>query len=214
MDNLPMKDHFVPVRREWSYAAFIDELKPLIDQVKHFQPSDRRHDSQAFKTWQHKVSSLCSRIDRSHVDSTCGLDHRQFRVMSYGTKTSLQEMTAFDRDMRDTITELEHIVQQYEKYGEPMMKNTAAARAMKPADVVAQASRAQEPVLVKPPEVEWPSHLTMKWLWEHMPASAYAWVGGLVCAAFLGGIAVGGWPVFQKWLEPTPAATPAKSVKP
>ena len=143
------------MQREWSYAAFIDELRPLTDQVKHFQPMHRRHDSQVFKTWRHMVSALCNRIDRSHVDSTCGLDPRQFRIMSYGTTTSLQQMTAFDRDMRDTITELEHIIQQYEKYGEPMMKNTAAAaRAMKPAAVLAQVSSAQEPVPVKSAEIE------------------------------------------------------------
>lgn len=209
-----MKDYLALGQRKWSYAAFIDELKLLIDQVKHFGPADRQHNSQVFKTWRHSVSSLCHRIDRSHVDSTCGLDQRQFRIMSYGATTSPQQIAAFDQDMRDTITELEHIVQQYEKYGEPVMKNTAAARAMKSADVVPQAGPAQESVPVKPPEVEWPSHLTMKWLWEHMPASAYAWVGGLVCAAFLGGIAVGGWPVFQKWFEPARVATPAKTVKP
>ena len=199
-------------QRPWGYDAFINELKPLIDEVKFFELKDRAWESDRFKVWRHKISSLCHKIDRSHVDSNCGIDLRQFRVM-WSTPSAYGQTEAFDRDMRDTITELEHIVQQYDKFGEPMMKNTAAARAMKPAAAVAVVEASIEAVAQS--ETEWPSHLTMKWLWEHMPASAYAWVGGLVCASFLGGVAVGSWPVLQKWMEPAPVASaPAKAIKP
>ena len=204
-----MKNYFEPVPREWGYVAFIDELKPLIEQAKSFDIHDRQHDSDAFRGWRHHVSRLCTRISRSHVDSDTGLDHRQFRVMSYGSVSQKDKTAAFNRDMQDTLVELQHIVDQYQKYGEP---KTKGGHALKAVPVVAPATSPTEPGSVaKTSEPEWPQKekLTLYWLLKNLPLSAWAVVGALCVGAYSLGTAVGAWPSVQKWLEPS-----AKVAKP
>lgn len=212
-----MTDSTTPPQGTWSYAAYIAALKPLIKEAKAFTVDQRDYESASFRKWRHTVSSLCTRIDRSHVDSTCGIDHRLFRLNGYGTRNYQQEkLEAFDRDLRDTLFELDHIVEQYVQFGEPAMKNTAAAKAMKPAPQLDPIpAMGAGPVAIseagKPAPPEWPKaeKLSVKWIWENIPLSILVSLGAFCLATFAAGIAVGSWPVVLKWLEP-----PAKVAKP
>jgi hypothetical protein len=209
-DDQPEPDFFARVPRKWSYGAFIDELRPLIEEVKHFEPKDKDRDGDRFKVWRHKVSSLCHKIDRTHVDSNCDLDSRQFRVMSYNRVSSHEQREAFDRDMRDTITELEHIVQQYESYGEPALKNAAAARALKPDQPSTEVAGAAAPA---PTEREWPKGEKASWKWirENIPFSVLYALGGFIVAVAVVSFGLGMWVDSLK----TPTTTvPMQSKKP
>jgi hypothetical protein len=195
-----MKDYFAPVPREWGYPAFIDELKPLIEQAKAFDHHARKHDSEAFRAWRYKVSSLCTRISRTHLDSDTRVDERPFSGVPYG---KLSAKDVFDRDLNDTLVELDHMVEQFVKFGEPKTRLRVT-----PKTKTADAPSVQEPQEpIKAPTVvepEWPSKdkLTLHWLFKNMPASAWAWVGVFLVGAFGVGTTVGSWPVVQKWLEP------------
>jgi len=61
-----MEDSPGPVAKEFNYAAFVNELTPLIAQARAFGVSDGNADSQVFRT---------------HMDSDTRLRHRQFRVL-------------------------------------------------------------------------------------------------------------------------------------
>lgn len=205
-----MKDYFA-ASREWGYAAFIEELKPLIEQAKAFDFQARKHDSNDFRAWRHKVGDLCTRISRSHMDSDTRLGQRAFMVQSYGSFTARDQAEAFDRDLHDTLVELEHIVEQYGKYGEPKIRAGYARKAASAAELVAP-PKVIGPV--SPPKVaepEWPQKekLTLYWLFKNMPLTAWAVLGGICVTAFSLGTTVGAWPSVQKWFEP-----PAKVAKP
>ena len=51
-------------------------------------------------------------------------------------------------------------------------------------------------VASNPGAVELPTKLTMKWLYEHTPVSFYAWLFGLLCAAFMAGVAFSEAPLY------------------
>lgn len=200
-----MKNYF-PTTREWGYPAFIEELKPMIEEARAFDHHARRHDSEVFRVWRHKIGDLCTRISRSHMDSDTRLGQRSFMVQSYGSFTARDQAEAFDRDMHDTLIELQHIVDQYGKYGEPRMR---AGYAPKAAPAAAPAAEPISPA--KAAEPEWPQKdkLTLYWLLKNMPMSAWAVVGALCVGAYGLGTTVGAWPSVQKWFEP-----PAKAAKP
>ena len=101
-----MSDPVAQVPKEFNYAAFIQELAPLIAQAKAFDVRDRRQDGDAFRAWRHKVQDLIVKINRTHMDVNCALGQRQFRVLSYGSVSAKDQLNAFDRDLRDTLVEL------------------------------------------------------------------------------------------------------------
>lgn len=211
-----MKDYFEPVPKEFDYAAFIDELIPLVEQARAFDVKDRQHGGDVFTAWRHKVEHLIIKIGRTHMDAHCDLSQRQFRVMSYSSISAKDQLNAFDRDMRDTLVELDHIIDWYKKYGEPKLRHGAPKQVSKAEPVPA----ASTPLAPKPVEPEWPreQELTLYWLFKKMPLSAWAWFVLFVGGAFAAGVTVGSWPVVQKklyqWVEPgtaTIAPTPPKT---
>lgn len=211
-----MKDYLAHAPKEFDYAAFIEDIAPLIAQAKAFGVGDRRQDGDVFRAWRHKVEDLLVKIKRTHVDVSCDLDQRQFRVMSYSSVSAKDQLSAFDRDLRDTLVELDHIVSWYEKYGEPKLRRGSFQQAAKasPEAVVAVVAPP-----IKPADPEWPQKekLTLHWLFTNMPASAWAWLALFVGGAFTLGVTVGNWPSVQKkldqWSEPatTPKTVPAPS---
>lgn len=212
-----MKDYFAQTPKEFNYAAFIEDIVPLIAQAKALCVGDRRPDGDVFRAWRHKVEDLLVKINRTHVDVTCDLSQRQFRVMSYGSVSAKDQLGAFDRDMRDTLVELDHIVSWYEKYGEPKLRRGSFQQAAKAAPEAVVAGVATP---IKPANLEWPQKekLTLHWLFTNMPASAWAWLALAVGGAFTLGVTVGNWPSVQKkfdqWAEPSPpraVSAPAKS---
>ncbi|WP_138922550.1 hypothetical protein [Hylemonella gracilis] len=58
---------------------------------------------------------------------------------------------------------------------------------------------------------ELPNKLTIKWLYEHTPVSFYAWLLGLLLAAFMGGVAFSETPLYAalKGSPPAQHAVPA-----
>lgn len=115
----------------------------------------------------------------------------------------------FEKDMRETLIELDYIVEWNVKYGEPQARRPRAVKAAAiAADVPAEAKSLAER--------EWPQKdkLTLHWLYKNMPASAWLWLALFVAGAFAAGTTLGAWPVLQKRLEVPanhPVVTPAKA---
>jgi hypothetical protein len=62
-------------------------------------------------------------------------------------------------------------------------------------------------------EPEWPQKekLTLQWLFQHMPVSAWAVVAGGLSAAFTLGMTVGGWDVTKQYFTSGKASAKAAS---
>jgi len=151
--------------KPFDYAAFIDELKPLIERGRKFDDSDRSHSSQTYRAWRLELLDLIHRVNRLRYDINCGVEGRWFQVMSYATTSAREQRQAFDRDLEDTLTELELVVSRFDKYGDPRAKSIALAGPGNPA--VTHPTPAKSETLVAPEKV------TFAWLWAHVPLKLF-----------------------------------------
>lgn len=119
-----------PAPRSFDYAAFISDLEPLIEAGKKFDASECRHDSQVFKAWKHEVSDLIHRIERQRYSINTRLNERLFQVATYGHVTNEEQRSRFERDLGDTLHELDVVVSNFSKYGDPKKSATPVAKIM------------------------------------------------------------------------------------
>lgn len=198
-------DFFAQVPKAFNYAAFIEELVPLVEHARKFETKDRHHNSDAFRAWRHKLDDLITNINRLRYDVNCKIAARRFFVATYSSVSAREQQECFERDLKDTLVELDHLIDWYKKYGDPKQDKTRAGQGLIEAKLGANPAAA-----LAPPEPEWPQKekLTLYWLFKHMPFSAWVAVALFVVGAFTFGITVGNWTSVQtilaKWAEPTP----------
>ncbi len=159
---------------KFDYSAFISELDRLINVAAAFNQADMHYESESFRKWRHETSDIIHKVERLGYSINCNLVARQFHIFSYSGTSSREQTKKFQRDLTDTINELNYIVDDYKKYGAPL-------------------NRLERKVENKSNETSsdlssgWPDKVTLAWLWKHMPAKI--WIG--LIAAFLGAISVG-----------------------
>ena len=154
----------------FNYENFISEISTLIDQAKNFSPSDRSYDSDAFRKWRHRTQDSIYRIEKLKYNINYNLTTRQFHIFGYGSYSKPQQDNVFNRDLGDTINELELIVEQYKNYGTPNESKRATSK-------IDQLDK----------EVNMPDKITLKWLIEHMPLSGWLTFLSLLGGAFSAG---------------------------
>ncbi len=189
--------------RAFDYAAFIDELRSLIQQAQDFPPDATGVDSPLFKRWRHEVTDLINRIQRLRYSINCRVGDRLFMIASYGSTPSAETRKKFEEDLVDTLTELDVLVKNFDKYGDPK------ANARSVVDVTKQLAPHKVELAItektqnatgagaEVAELKWPEKMTAAWLWKHMPLSGYAVLSG----TFLAGVTVGSWePIRQLFL--------------
>lgn len=174
----------------FDYHAFIIELIPMVAEAKAFDAKDRHEGSDAFRAWRYKILDLLTRIQRLRYSVNCDVNVRTFHINSYNAMSEQRQRERFDRDLKDTIVELEHVIAVYEKYGDP---NAAKA---------ATSARTAQSVLLPamppiPAELPPPDKVTFHWLWKHMSISAWGTLLALILGAFAFGTTVGASPAVQ-----------------
>ena len=189
--------------RAFDYAAFIDEIRSFIQQAQDFPQDAARVDSPLFKRWRHEVTDVINRIERQRYSVNCHIEGRLFMIASYGSSTSAEKRKKFEDDLVDTLAELDVLVKNFDKYGDPKASAKPVVDITKrhaPHKVeLAITETIQNATDAQPAhaEMKWPEKVTAAWLWKHMPLSGYAVLG----SAFLTGVAVGNWePVKQLFL--------------
>jgi hypothetical protein len=189
--------------RAFDYAAFIDELRPLIQLAQEFPPDATSANSPAFKRWRHEVSDLIHRIQRQRYSVNCQVENRQFMITSYGSSTPTQHRRQFEEDLVDTLTELDVLVKNFDKYGDPktsakLVVDSTKQPVRRPLEVATTETNPNaQSTVPEPLQMKWPQKVTAAWLWKHMPLSGYAALSG----AFLAGVAAGNWePIKQLFL--------------
>ena len=104
-------------------------------------------------------------------------------VGSYTYSPSKAERLAtYNRDLRDTVTELETLVSHFDKYGDPKAEPVA-----KPTPEPLQ----QAVVASLQPRLQSPEKVTPAWLWQHATVTLWLQGVGLLAASFAAGIVVG-----------------------
>ncbi|MCG7966024.1 MAG: nucleotide-binding protein [Candidatus Thiodiazotropha taylori] len=102
-----------------NYANFIEELRPLIEEAKSLLGAEEYHQDPQFRKWRQKVTTLISRIEDRGYSIDCDITSRIFQVPSFGSVSRREQIEYYNRELQDTINELESIVEFFDKYGDP-----------------------------------------------------------------------------------------------
>jgi hypothetical protein len=154
-----------------TYENFISELRPLIVRGQSlYDRPDRTKDSD-FRRWKFEVIDLINRIQSEKYDVNCLIAARSFASYSGSyTGSGKHAIDAYNLALKDTINELEILVQRYDKHGAP--------NPITPSSSEAPSNELQPPKL-----------MTLEWLWRHSPASWWAYIVGALLTVV--GIAFG-----------------------
>lgn len=178
--------------KPFDYAAFIGELRALRDSFSNPPSNHRTRDSLEFKLWRHQVSDLIDRIEAKGYDINCRISDRQFRVMSYASISPREQQAAFDKAHAETMIEINTIISNFEKYGDP--KATPPAPAIAPSPPPGHAPK--QPL-------EWNKEATFMWYLKNTPV-ATLWAFGVVVFGLIGGALLVGIFIEKRWPEAKP----------
>jgi hypothetical protein len=105
-----------------SYSAFIDALRSSIEEAKTLRERPQMHEDPDFRRWRHRLESLLTQIVQQDYLLPGSVSVRQ-RAFGYTDQfeDGSTAMYRYNRDMQDTINELEVIVEAYQ-HGEPPKK--------------------------------------------------------------------------------------------
>jgi hypothetical protein len=193
----------------FNYEAFIEEVKALIQRAQAFTAADKHSDSPALTQWRHQLHDYIQRIERGGYRINCDDVTRAYYIRSYGSITAPDQLEVFERDLGATLGELQHIVDTFDKYGDPTPERRRGAT---------------RPIAapVEPANLAIPERITMPWIWRNASATLL-WtviVGAIIFigAVFSFGVFIGGTKAGQQvmgWFKPAdapPAALGASGV--
>jgi len=169
-----MKDYFPQGAKTFDYAAFIEELRPLVDQARALEDDDCVHDSAAFRAWKLRLANLLLRTRRIPRSVDTNFDSRMFRAMNT-MASDAENSFRFERDLEDTTAELDLVIEIFDKYGDPNKTKELAKPQTAPLVAV-------QPAL---PTLGLPEKITTRWVLDHVPA-AWLWGGVVSCLLIVG----------------------------
>jgi hypothetical protein len=153
-----------------NYSEFIDELRPLLDEARSLFDEDQTHQNPRFRKWRHQLTTTISIIEDQGYTVDCDIASRIFQVASYGSVSKAEQIAAYNRELQDTINEMKIIIEYFDKYGDPKRHSQGEI-----------SSR-------KTNKIEWPSKMTLSWLFNHAPIKLWLQFGSILVAVFLLGI--------------------------
>ena len=185
----------------FNYAAFIKELTDLRDSFANPPLNHRTHESIEFKQWRHQVSDLIERIESKGYDINCRIGQRRFRVMSYGSISRRELQEAFDNAHAETMIELNTIINNFEKYGDPKARSSVPV--LDPLIF---------PDFEKKKPLEWKKEATLMWYFNNTPAVTM-WGFGVVIVSLILGAFLLGIAIEKRWPEAKPPVVSEQALK-
>ncbi|PUB72221.1 MAG: hypothetical protein DBP03_17675 [gamma proteobacterium symbiont of Ctena orbiculata] len=154
------------------YEDFAAEVRDYLQEANNLFDLKKVDEDPAFRKWRHNLTDLIQRIEDNGYEINCSIQNRLFYQQGSYTYDPSQKdhIDAFNRDLQDTIVELETIVNKYDKYGDP---------------------KAAKSTSEEKKQLEWPQKITLSWLYTHAPFSLWAKTVGFLLAAFVLGVSVG-----------------------
>ena len=159
------------------YRAFIDELVPLTEEARTLRDAKEFHQDPAFRKWRNKVTRLLDQVVHQDYLITCQIKRRSFGNLTYATHDACK--ASYQQEIDDTINELEFIIENYRKHGEPPKGGETK----------------------QPSQLEWPAKITLAWLFSHAPWTFWTGLVGLLVATFVLGTQVGQTNLYQNVVD-------------
>jgi len=186
--------------KPFDYAAFVDELRVLRDSYADPPPNHRNAESLAFKQWRHQLSDLIGRIEAKGYHINCRVNERRFRETASWSQPARDRKSAFDTAHAETMIELDAIISNFQKYGDPK----------EPPQVPLLASLHADPA---PRErLEWNKEATFSWYLQNTPVGTIWAFMGIVATLMYGSYRVG-VTVERWWPEVKPSAATDHELK-
>jgi hypothetical protein len=159
-----------------TYRNFIKEILPLTEEARSLRDAKLLHEDQAFRKWRNSIKQLLQQIVQQDYLISCQIARRSFG--NYDS-TYDQLKKSYQREIDDTINELEFIIDSYKKHGEP-----------------AKGGPSKETT-----QLEWPNKITLAWLFKHAPWALWTGFVALLVAAFVLGTQVAGTKLYGNLID-------------
>ena len=159
-----------------TYENFINELRPLVVRGQALYDRPSRIKDPDFRRWNFEIIDLIVRIQSEKYDVNCSIASRSFAYHG-GSYTGSNKLAidAYNLDLKDTINELEILIQRYDVHGGPNPRTPRSAAVPTKTEPVDKSSAAPSN------ELQHPKHWTLDWLWRNMPVSGWIYIlGGLL----------------------------------
>jgi hypothetical protein len=104
-------------KKRLTYELFIHELGQLITSGETLYNLDQRDLDPNFRNWRLQVTDLIDRITRIGYSVRCYIRSRSFGTHRNATEMYLNE--EYNRELRDTLNELNLIIKRYDDFGVP-----------------------------------------------------------------------------------------------
>ena len=161
-----------------TYQNFVKELSRFVEEAKSLRESKEMHNDDVFRKWRNALDGTLNQIAQADYLLPCPIQIRG-RSFGYSRRIMTDEdlFSLYQREMDDTINELEFVIDSYKKHGEP------------------QKVRGQKG------ELEYPNKVTLSWLFHHAPIKLWLTIGSLLIAAFLIGAQVGSSKIYDRVID-------------
>lgn len=141
--------------------------------------SKEMHNGGAFRKWRNALDGTLNQIVQANYLLPCPI-RVQRRKFGYSQRSLTDDelFSLYQRDMDDTINELEFIIDSYRIHGEPPKGGSG-----------------------KESELEYPDKVTLSWLFHHAPIRLWLTIGWLLIAVFVLGTQVGNSKIYNRVIE-------------
>ena len=103
-----------------TYADFIAELRVLVREAQSLRAEPEMHENPRFRKWRHELESLSDQIARAgYLLPGPVRVHRRAFGYTTGIASDEECLSFYQRDINDSVNELDLIVRNFEKFGEP-----------------------------------------------------------------------------------------------
>ena len=169
----------------FDYDAFVAEIERMSAEALLFSWEDRNTSSHAFRKWRLRLEDLLRRVHHLGYTTTCDLSNRTF-VAFMGEHEDSDAV--FEEELTDTLQELDLIVENFSKYGDPG-PTKAKGSVAEPSNAVIAAPKPQ-PLLS-------PERVTIGWLLHNVSMTGWGTIVALLLAVFTAGTYLGKSPLFR-----------------
>jgi hypothetical protein len=163
-----------------TYPLFIDEIRVLRADIDKLRLEPGLTESVPFRTWRHALSTLIDQMKRNgYPNIRCNVQMRSFHPRVRSTK---HPANYFQDALHDTVIELDSLISNFEKYGDPNPLPTAAMPIAEERPISLDAP----PVAPTFATLPKPGELTWAWVSTSVPF-AYWYLAGAAVVTLLGG---------------------------
>lgn len=166
-----------------TYKDFINELESLLKKARGLFSASDYEDNRDFKRWKREFSTLLINIEEEGYEPACNVISREFTpFVGYGSVPSKAKLEKkFNDDLQDTIDEMEIIIGNFKKYGDPKRST----------------SKVSDPTS----EVTFPEKVTVMWLLKHIPIGMWLAAASILLAVFYMGINFGNTEFYKSLIQ-------------